>query len=315
MCELDPTDPDVTDALASHADDYEVRRELHRMPPHVTYEVVVDGQRAVCKLVTHPEADPTTEARILQYVERETAVPVPRVIAIGEDYFIAEWHDEAPQKAPPVDMELAELLGSGLATLHEEARFDSYGFLRAGEGGLELDACETWQATVVDFLTDFREWLEPHGYAAVATAALDFVREHPEVLADAGDPVLCHGNYVPDHVGTADGEVACLIDFEHALVGPGEYDYWRAVLPTFYSIDGGVDEAGAEAFRAGYESVRSLPEGFDDRRAVYWMINTVSYLQSLFVQDRHSEEETQQHAEWMAEYVFETLDSLAKRVD
>lgn len=280
------------------------------MPPHVTYEVEIDDTRAVCKLATHPEGDPATEARVIQYVGRETAVPVPEILAVGENHFLAAWHDDAPQEAPEVDKTVARTMGAGLATLHAGTAFDSPGFLHAGEDGLDLDARESWHAVVCEHLADLRDWLEPRGYDDAADAALGFVRDHPDLFAGCGDPVLCHGNYLPDHVGTADGELACLIDFEHAVVAPGEYDVWRSALPMFYSVEDRVDEVGVEAFRAGYESVRSLPDGFDDRREVYWLVNTVSYLQSLFLQGQVTGAEARQRAEWMCEYVFETIDSL-----
>lgn len=310
MCEIERPETDVHDALASHADDFEIRRELHRVPPHVTYEVEIDGTRTVCKLATHPEGDPATEARIIQYVGRETSVPVPEILAVGEDYFVAAWHDGAPRKTPQVDETIVRTMGAGLATLHDETAFDSPGFPRVGEYGLELDARETWHAVVCEHLADLRDWLEPYGYDDAADAAFGFVRGQPDLFAGCGDPVLCHGNYLPDHVGTADGDLACLIDFEHAVVGPGEYDFWRAVFPLFYNIDRGIDENGATAFREGYESIRPLPNGFDDRREVYWLVNMVSYFQSLFLKGQITGEEARRRAERMREHVFETVGAL-----
>lgn len=315
MCEIQRIDPEVHDALASHADDYAVRRALHRVPPHVTYEVEIDGTRAVCKLATHPEGDPATEARVIQHVEANTSVPVPEILAVGKDYFVAAWHDGVPQEAPQVDETVVRTMGAGLATLHEETAFDSPGFLRVGGDGLELDARETWHAVVCEHLAGLQDWLEPHGYDDAADVALAFVREHPDLLAGCGDSVLCHGNYLPDHVGTADGALACLIDFEHAVVGPGEYDFWRAALPTFYSIDRGIDEGGVEAFRAGYESVRPLPDGFDDRREIHWLVNMVSYFQSLFLQRQVTGEEARRRAERMREHVFERVGALSTELD
>lgn len=313
MCEIERTERDVHDALASHADDYAVVRELHRMPPHVTYEVEIDGRRAVCKLATRPEGDPATEARVLQYVGRETGVPVPRILAVGDGYFLAEWRDDAPQETPAESETYLRTMGEGLATLHDEAEFDACGFPRAVEGGLEIDARESWHAVVCDLLVDLREWLEPHGYDDAAADVLAFTRENPDLFAGCGDPVLCHGNYLPDHVGVTDGELACLIDFEHALVAPCGYDFWRSAVPMFYDVDAGFDEDGLETFREGYESVRPLPDGLDARRDAYWLVNTVSYLQALFLQGQVTGEEAHQRAEGFRAFVEGTIDSLAER--
>lgn len=313
MYEIEQTETAVHDALASHADDYEVRGELHRVPPHVTYEVIVDGTRAICKLATHPEDDPTIEARILQYVSRETSVPVPEILGVGEDYFLAAWHEEVPQETPTESETFVRTMGEGLAQLHEEAGFDAYGFPRAGEDGLELDAGESWHAVVCERLADLRDWLEPLGYDDAAEDVLAFVEEHPDIFAGCGDPVLCHGNYLPDHVGVADGELACLIDFEHALVAPCEYDFWRSAVPMFYNVGAGFDEDSLESFRAGYESVRSLPDGVDARRDAYWVVDMVSYLQSLFLQGKVTGEEAHQRAQGFCAFVEQRLDTLDSR--
>jgi aminoglycoside phosphotransferase (APT) family kinase protein len=119
--------------------------------------------------------------------------------------------------------------------------------------------------------------------------------------------VLCHGNLLPDHLGIEGGKVACVIDFEHALVGPGEYDYWRTALPAFEARE---HPGLHRAFRAGYESVRPLPDEFDRRADCYRMVNTVSYLKALYLQQQITGDEAERRAEWMAGYVRDALDDL-----
>ncbi|RBI63297.1 aminoglycoside phosphotransferase family protein [halophilic archaeon] len=308
--ERDVRERDVRERLASHADEYEVRGPLHEVPPHVTYEVALGGRRAVCKLATSDEGDPATEAEILRHVGRETSVPVPRVLAAGADHFVAAWCDDAPQDAVAVDEARARTMGAGLATLHEETAFGAPGFFEAADGELALDARETWHETVCAFLADRQAFLATHDrgreYADVAADALAFVRDRPGLLAGAGDPVLCHGNYLPDHVGTDGGDVTCVIDFEHALAGPGEHDYWRTAIP----LRSNEGERAESAFRAGYESVRPLPDGFDERGDVYRLVDTVSYVRSLFLQGNVTGEEAERRAERMAEYVRDAIESL-----
>ena len=309
--ERDVRERDVRERLASHADEYEVRDRLHDVPPHVTYEVALDGRRAVCKLATSDDGDPPTEARIAQHVGANTSVPVPRVLAVGDDHFVAAHRTDLPD-GPTVDERRARTMGAGLATLHEETGFDAPGFLGASDGDLALDARASWHETVCDLLGSRRDFLRNRDfdgeYAAVADDALAFVREHPGLLAGAGDPVLCHGNYLPDHVGTDGGDVTCVIDFEHALAGPAEYDYWRTAMPLLGNEDGRVESA----FRAGYESVRPLPAGFDERGDVYRLVNTVSYFRSLFLQENHTGTEAERRAERMAEYVRDAVASLGE---
>ncbi|MFC7166638.1 phosphotransferase family protein [Halospeciosus flavus] len=282
----------VSDALASFTDDYDVRAELHAVPPHAVYEVRVDGTHAVCKVARGPKADLSMEAAALRYVARETSLPVPRVLAAGDGFFVAEWCDDAPDPdADTVSTEKARAMGEGLATLHAETEsaVESCGFLAGRpreDPELRLDPHESWAATAADHVDDCVTFLRRVGddeSAALAADVREFLRARPAVFEGVGDPVLCHGNWLPAHVGVTDGTVTCVLDFEHALAGPPEYDYWRTVGPTFEGPDDGRD-AAYSAFHAGYESVRSLPEGLDRRAAAFRVVNFVSYLRSLHVQ-------------------------------
>jgi Ser/Thr protein kinase RdoA (MazF antagonist) len=313
----------VRNALASITEDYEVRRELHAVPPHAVYEVAIDGTRAVCKVARGPSADPATEARVMEWVGQETAVPVPDILAVGDDWFVAEWREDLPGDDPPRDEERARTLGVGLATLHEETAgaFDRTGFPRAADGGLAVDARDSWAETVCDQLADRREYLAAFGYGEVAEAARAFVREHPELFDGADEsetPVLAHGNYLPEHVGVAEpgddhdaaagDHVTCVIDWEHALVAPPEYDYWRAATPLI----GGADdpEAVEAAFREGYESVRPLPATADERSLATRMVISVSYLKALHLQRQQTGQAKARFAKRTRESVRDAIERL-----
>lgn len=298
----------ILERLAQHAEQYEVTRKLHDVPPHVTHEVRVDGTRAVCKRATSKEGDPAMEARIIHHLRTNTSIPVPEILAVGDDYFIAEWCDDVPEDGT-LDRERARAMGAGMATLHDETRFETTGFFRDDKGKLALDTHETWHETVCEFLAKRRDFLVPFGYDDVAEDAIEFIREQPSLFDGAGDPVLCHGNYLPDHVGTDRDELLCLIDFEHAIVAPGEYDYWRSALPLFTDSEW-PDDPRIEPFRAGYESVRPLPDGFNQRRKLYWMINSVSYFRSLFLQRQQTGQEAARTAVALRDYVYAAIDSL-----
>ncbi|WP_267641527.1 phosphotransferase family protein [Haloarchaeobius amylolyticus] len=305
------SEPTIESALAQHFDQFHVGDRLHEVPPHQTDAVTVDGQRAVCKLATGPQGDPETEARVYEFVAEATTVPVPEILAVGADHFVAAWHEDA-SPGPDCDVEKARTMGAGLATLHAETagHFERPGHPRATADGLEVDAYATWGGTLRRHLESIREYLADHEDACqhvdVADAAIAFLREHPDALSGCGEPVLCHGNYLPDHVATRDGEVTCVVDFEHALVGPGEYDLWRTALPLLSHED---DQLFA-AFREGYESVRALPPGVDDRRRCYEVLISVSYLQALYLQNQHDAETTSERATWLREFVLDGLDDL-----
>ncbi|WP_436907845.1 phosphotransferase [Halosimplex marinum] len=333
---------DVHRALAAQFERHEIRAQLHDVPPHAVYEVRVDGRRAVCKVARGPTAEPATEAAVVDHLARRTDLPVPTVLASGEGYFVASWLDGLPaaDESPDpgeVDDGYARALGAGLGRLHEATAgtFARPGFPRPAGGtrsepegnerGLRVDGRGRWPEVlrayldrVADDLAD-TEWVEP------VREVRRLVADRPDLFAGGGAPVLCHGNFLPAHVGFATdpagepadpagraAELAAVVDFEHALVAPGEYDYWRTATPVFRRPDG-PPRPTLSAFRAGYESVRPLPDGFDRRSDGYALVNLASYLRALRVQNDGIGPDERPRAEGMAAAVEETVAAVRER--
>ncbi|MFC7196564.1 phosphotransferase enzyme family protein [Halosimplex aquaticum] len=265
---------DVHDALAANFERYEIREQLHDVPPHAVYEVRADGRRAVCKVARGEAADPETEAAVVDHVDRRTDLPVPSVLAAGDGYFVASWLDGLPAEdevpdPDEIDAVYARALGRGLARLHDATAetFARPGFPRpgGGDGRLAVDARDRWVGVVRGLLDRFANYLADTEWVDPVREARALVEDCPDLFAGAGAPVLCHGNALPDHVGfetDASGdptEVAALVDFEHALVAPGEYDFWRTAIPVFGRPGADAPRPALSAFRTGYESVRPPP--------------------------------------------------------
>lgn len=293
-------------ALATRFDTYSIRRQLHDVPPHEVFEVTVDDQRAVFKRDTGPTGNAGVEGRVTAFVGEHTSVPVPEILAVGDDWYLAAWHPNAPEPdvGAAADESWARAAGRGLATLHTETaeHVDAYGRFRPDGDGVRVEGSDDWREAATGYVRRRRPVLDDYGHADVADAVIDYLREHPDALSGTGDPVCCHGWWTPEHVPVSGEEVACVVDFEHALAAPGEYDYWRTVVPTF---DGGP---AREAFREGYESVRALPDDVEDRRPVYLALLGVYYVESLYVQDQHGPAATEQRASAFRELVFGALD-------
>jgi Ser/Thr protein kinase RdoA (MazF antagonist) len=303
-------DPEIAERLDARFDDHEVRRRLHDVPPHEVYEVLVDGRRAVYKGDTGPTGNAEMEGQVMAAVADHTSVTVPETLFVGDGYYVAAWHPDAPsaEAEHEADEEWARAAGRGLATLHAETVpfVDAYGAFRAGEA-FAVHECDNWHAAAVEYVEDRRPVLDRYGHADVADRVLDHLAGRPGAFAGAGEPVCCHGWATPEHVAVADGEVACMIDFEHAIAAPGEYDYWRTVFPAF----GPGENEPRTAFREGYESVRSLPAGFERRAPYYGLLNAVYHFESLYVQERNDPEETERKAVRLRSRVDAILDDLA----
>lgn len=270
--------------LEPYADEQTVVRELHDVPPYRVYEVRLEGRRAVLKLDDHPRGRAAAEGRVHEYVARRTDDPVPDVVAVGDDHYVAAWSDAIAQASETIDSNWARAAGAWLGTLHDDTvgAFDGYGRPRDGGSELELEAYDDWADALIARIEDHRSYLEECGYGEVADDVLRFLRTQPHALEGAGAPVLCHGDVHPEHVAS-NGETTAAVDFEHALVAPPEYDYWRTAIP-YLETRADVDDAVRRAFRDGYESVRSLPDDLERRRPIYRATTGVAFLESLFLQ-------------------------------
>jgi fructosamine-3-kinase len=174
----DGSPTDRVEAAVDHPVD-EVHAQLHDVPPHEVYEATVRGQRAICKIGTGPSAAPTREAWVLDHVRSETNLPVPSVLAAGENYFMARWLGEFPE-----DQELtqtwARTAGRTMARLHAQTSFEHTGVPRSGSDGFQSTVHDRWDETVKSLIRIRRDHLLAAGHevdAGVADTALSTLPE------------------------------------------------------------------------------------------------------------------------------------------
>lgn len=313
----------IRDALATRTDDFEIRRQLHDVPPHEVFEVEYEGNRAVCKVSTQSRGNAGVEGRIVRSLDRETSIPVPEILAVGADFFVAEYREDAPEDFADGEKRLEEawlrVAGRTLGQLHEETEFDRPGLLAVDgnpenpDVGLRVDTDEraSWSDALDDLLGVYSDVLRETEYRGVVEDAREFLNDYADRfdVLDGRDPVLTHGWFSPDHVAVEDDEASCVIDFEHSLAGSGEWDYWRTAVPLFRGPEWERPECAEELFRAGYESVRSFPNGFGRRARAYRAFVVVSHLDSLHTQ-RGIDDETRETADFLRNFVSETLGEL-----
>ena len=293
----------VPDALAARYEEVRTENRLHAVPPHVVDAVIVDGRRAVLKRDVGPRGSAGVEGRVLRLVGARTALPVPEVLAVGPDWFLAAHHPDAPapEEAAPADEACARPAGRALARLHADAvsAVEGYGALRVGvDGSLAGPDHDRWHDAALAFVHDRRPLLAEHGHADVAAAVEEWLAATSDAFAGAGGPTLCHGWFGPEHAPVEAGRLACIVDFEHALAAPPAFDVTRTELFV-------LSEGAREPFRAGYGAVRSLGNSPRDALAV---LHGVYCFESLYVQNRHDPAETAERARRLRRWTFDLLD-------
>lgn len=318
----------LQDRLGEQFETVNIVGQLHDVPPHAVYKLRVDGRQAVLKFDTGSTGSAGVEGRVLTLLHERTAVPVPAPLAVGDDWFLVRWEPAAPQSCGSFepDEQWARAAGRGLATLHEESAefIDTYGLFRVEQesaqttelrlqtfeaSGLAINGNASYREAAIQYVREREPVLDRFGHGAIAQQAVEAIEAAPELTAGVGEPVLCHGWATPEHVAVSGDAVTCLVDFEHAIAAPAEFDYWRTVFPTF----GTEQHELQQAFRDGYETVRSLPEELEARRPLYALLNGVYFFESLYIQDQHDETATRKKAEQLREQVETTVEQLKTR--
>jgi homoserine kinase type II len=136
--------------------------------------------------------------------------------------------------------------GIGLARLHLAAQ--GFPMTRANTLG------QAWWAGMFEGYEDEAEALKP-GLAAVIAADIEaFARLWPKALPQG----VIHADFFPDNVFFQNGRFAAAIDFYFACTDLYAYDVGVCLNAWCFEPDGSFNVTAAQAFVAGYESVRPL---------------------------------------------------------
>lgn len=247
--------------------------ELPGGETHRTYRI--DFRRrdsVVVKYTVNGTARLRRDRAALQYVRERTPVPVPHVLALGEDptYAVIEaCHGETTPVLADFDPDnLAGLRAAGrtLADLHDTTGFDRFGRVEGTpDGTLRIDPADSWPTLYRELTADTAAELRGTRFEAVADDGLAALNDAMGRLGvDA--PVLIHCDFGPNNVFRANGEVVGVIDWEWSLAGDPVYDLARA--ESLFCRNAEAD-APREALFGGYREVRPLFEGFERRRELY----------------------------------------------
>ncbi|MFB6090606.1 MAG: phosphotransferase family protein [Halobellus sp.] len=256
----------------------------------VAIEPVRQGNRKQTRLVRFASSEPVVlqtrrpanalraEATLLAAIRDLTSVPVPRVLAagaVGGVAFLAtrfvggaDLHERFTELDPAPRRSIVRSFGRHLANLHEAFRFRRFGDLTCdGDGSDECEIEATRTRLRATGPADFREWLAAYGSAAVERLlpAFDDLRaDLRELLADpAVDPTptprLFPWDFRPGNALVADDGLAAVLDWERPRAADAALAFAKTehLVADWYVADPGPLR---EAFRAGYASVRPVPD-------------------------------------------------------
>jgi fructosamine-3-kinase len=223
------------------------------------------GRTVVAKTGDTPLA---VEARMLRYLARHTALPVPAVEYAGPDLLVLEHAAGDTTHGPAVARDAAD----HLAALHDHTA-GAFGFPFDTLSG-PLRQPNPWTASWVTFFGDHRlghvtdRAREVGSVDAETAARLDAVVANLDALLDApAQPALVHGDVWAENVLSEDGRVTAVLD-------PACYYGHPEVELAYVAWTG----AFGERFFERYREHRTVAPGFDARRRVYELLPLVEHV-------------------------------------
>lgn len=279
---------------------------------HVTAKVLLEDQDPVVLKVTRDGGDRLRRDRAaLQYVREMTDIPVPGVVTSGAEpapWYVMELIEG--QNTPQLsDFDLEDPsaylkeAGEILATLHETCSFETPGRLEGtSDGELVYDTYPSWPALYRVLKHQTITELDGTRFEDVTTDARNVL---PEVTSDltVDRPVLAHCDFGPNNVFHVDGTVTGVIDWEWCLVADPAYDLYRA--ERLFRQD--ADDGTRDALCAGYETVRSVPQAYEDRARIYAAFETLSPMSSFDSWGPNDEETATEWAEQLRDAFYSNL--------
>jgi len=259
-----------------------VERELGAAPDEVaqldggaikeSYVVTLGEERYVLQLDDPEEAGSLRRCLGCYRLLRETSVPVPQLVASGEQagrtYGLVE---RLPGESAELDVSPERTMEAGdqLARIHESRTFEHAGELQVDGNAVTVEPFEGSHAERLNCKVG--EWaasLRDAGLGAVVDDVERLLTERVSRLPEPENYVLCHGDFSPDNVLFEGSSVTGVVDFDVASAGPAAPDLSRAAN-AFWLHEPGADWDPRERLYAGYRDRRESPSGFDRWEPLY----------------------------------------------
>lgn len=213
-----------------------------------------DGRTLAAKVGDTPLS---LEGRMLEYLDRESSLPVPAVHVASDDLLVMEYVDGDNKWTAATERDVAE----HVAALHE-CSAGAYGFPFETISG-PFSQPNPWTDSWVEFFRECR--LRPfaeraHAEEVLPEETLTRVRTLAdrlgEWLVEPDAPALIHGDLWPGNLVVAEESLQAVLD-------PAIY-YGHDELELAYAAN-----SFGESFFDRYQECRGIDAGFERRRSVY----------------------------------------------
>lgn len=246
---------------------------------------LADGREVVVQYRASDRGGLATEAELTRAIGERAEVPVPAVLGVRQ---ASEYAAVVTARVPGVDLHerfeslsldrrtaLARTLGGHLAAVHDAFAFAGYGRVRLRGGSFAVaDPTTDWRAWLGDYLGRALDRFDGP-LAALDAPIRDAFARHRDRLPTSPPARLFPWDFRPGNVVVTEtsASVAAVLDWGDPLAAGRGLSIAKAtfLLADWYA-DGDDADRIRDAFRAGYRSRLSLPDGFGTARPLYRLV-------------------------------------------
>ncbi|MBU0628651.1 MAG: aminoglycoside phosphotransferase family protein [Nanoarchaeota archaeon] len=231
-----------------------------------TYDVKLKKRNVVLRVYPTDLWKVEKEEYLYGLIRNKTDVPVPEVIAKGNDYIVLS---RIIGKSISVDNKLlVEKAGELLAKLHS-IKFPYYGWIIKSKINPKF---EKWGDFVLYDL-NLKLGKMPFKHNELKDRVKKIIASNKYLLDVETEPCLLHKDYHSSHILASGGKINGIIDLEWAMAGHNELDLVKSCMWMFDK-----KPEMEKLFFKGYKKYGNISKEFKNRRKLYKIITSLSSL-------------------------------------
>lgn len=229
-----------------------------------------------------------TESYVLDLIHQKSDIPVPECVArdtsestIPEYYHILrkmKGYTPAESSSKPAFRDLGEnkkkrilhQAGENISKLHQ-IQFEDFGELRVENEKLTVEKVDGWSKLFRNMILFWIDQVEGGQFDDLVSEIRKAVENNLNLIEDVETPVLVHREVDTKNILVEDGELSAILDWEACVAGHGEFDLVTTegrMIAHSFSTDRVWEKYKKELYK-GYENVRELEDGWEERRWLY----------------------------------------------